>query len=109
MTIFDLSGNILNLFKTISIVTLSPGGFALLTAASFGSTAVLGGATAGGLGLAGIAPVLGGLGLVGVAGAAGMAVMSVTQCGGPFSCVSESGMCCRLLFTTRGPICPASC
>ena len=85
------------------------GGFALLKAVGIGSTTILGGATAGGLGLAGIAPVLGGLGLVGVAGAAGMAVMSVTQCGGPVSCVSESGMCCRLLFNTRGAVCPASC
>ena len=80
-----------------------------MTTAGIASSAVLGGAAAGGLGLAGIAPILGGLGLVGVAGAAGMAVMSVTQCGGPFSCVSESGMCCRLLFNIRGAICPASC
>ena len=38
-----------------------------------------------------------------------MTVMSLAQCGGPFRCSSASGQCCLLLFTIRGPICPASC
>ena len=64
---------------------------------------------AGGVGLAGLAPVLGGLGLVGVAGAAGVTVMSMAQCGGPFRCIAPTGQCCFTLITIRGPVCPDSC
>ena len=62
-------------------------------------------------GIAGSAllPALGGLGLVGVAGATGLTVMSMQQCGGPFSCVAPTGQCCRPNITFRGPICPPSC
>ena len=111
MTIFDLSGNILNLFKTISIVTLSPGGFALLAASGAVSQVVsLGGAAGaagalGGVGAAGLAPLLGGLGL---AGAAGAGLMAMSECSAPL-CIADNGQCCLLTMNTRGIVCPQSC
>ena len=99
VTIISLIWSLNQLVNTEIILTLWSGGFALLYTAGLASTSVIGG----------LAPVLGGLGLVGVAGAAGMTVMSLMQCGGPFRCTSASGQCCRLLFSIRGPICPASC
>ena len=65
-------------------VTLLQGTFigALLTASTV-TRNVAGGLGLGGLGAAGIAPVLGGLGLV---GAAGVGLMAMSECGGHFFC-----------------------
>ena len=86
--------------KTEIIVTVWSGGFALLA-----TSGVVAQVIGGGVGAAGLAPLLGGLGL---AGAAGAGLMAMSECSAPL-CIADNGQCCLLTMNTRGIVCPPSC
>ena len=87
----------LTFFILINVVTVTVGGFALLTTT---------GAVAG-PGLTGALPAL--LAGVGIVGAAGMTMMASSQCLSVAMCSAPSGQCCFLALDRGRIVCPLSC